>query len=209
MLFLTGANVGFIPAGNYLGSVLASLSFRWIIVPIGMIIGYFIVKAEPAVYVLMHQVEELTSGSISGKSMQISLSVGVAVSVGLSMIRVLTGISILYFLIPGYGIALILTLFVPKIFTAIAFDSGGVASGPMTATFLLPLAQGACLAVGGNIVTDAFGVVAMVAMTPLITLQILGVIYRIKDSRKENVPQTVTPVVDMFAELSDDAIIEL
>ena len=209
VLFLTGANVGFIPAGNYLGSVLASLSFRWIIVPIGMIIGYFIVKAEPAVYVLMHQVEELTSGSISGKSMQISLSVGVAVSVGLSMIRVLTGISILYFLIPGYGIALILTLFVPKIFTAIAFDSGGVASGPMTATFLLPLAQGACLAVGGNIVTDAFGVVAMVAMTPLITLQILGVIYRIKDSRKENVPQTVTPVVDMFAELSDDAIIEL
>ena len=116
---------------------------------------------------------------------------------------------ILYFLIPGYGIALILTLFVPKIFTAIAFDSGGVASGPMTATFLLPLAQGACLAVGGNIVTDAFGVVAMVAMTPLITLQILGVIYRIKDSRRENVPQTVTPVVDMFAELSDDAIIEL
>ena len=209
VLFLTGANVGFIPAGNYLGSVLASLSFRWIIVPIGMIIGYFIVKAEPAVYVLMHQVEELTSGSISGKSMQISLSVGVAVSVGLSMIRVLTGISILYFLIPGYGIALILTLFVPKIFTAIAFDSGGVASGPMTATFLLPLAQGACLAVGGNIVTDAFGVVAMVAMTPLITLQILGVIYRIKDSRRANVPQTVTPVVDMFAELSDDAIIEL
>ena len=209
VLFLTGANVGFIPAGNYLGSVLASLSFRWIIVPIGMIIGYFIVKAEPAVYVLMHQVEELTSGSISGKSMQISLSVGVAVSVGLSMIRVLTGISILYFLIPGYGIALILTLFVPKIFTAIAFDSGGVASGPMTATFLLPLAQGACLAVGGNIVTDAFGVVAMVAMTPLITLQILGVIYRIKDSRRANVPQTVAPIVDMFAELSDDAIIEL
>ena len=209
VLFLTGAKVGFIPAGNYLGSVLASLSFRWIIVPTGMIIGYFIVKAEPAVYVLMHQVEELTSGSISGKSMQISLSVGVAVSVGLSMIRVLTGISILYFLIPGYGIALILTLFVPKIFTAIAFDSGGVASGPMTATFLLPLAQGACLAVGGNIVTDAFGVVAMVAMTPLITLQILGVIYRIKDSRRANVPQTVTPVVDMFAELSDDAIIEL
>ena len=125
------------------------------------------------------------------------------------MARNLKIISILYFLIPGYGIALILTLFVPKIFTAIAFDSGGVASGPMTATFLLPLAQGACLAVGGNIVTDAFGVVAMVAMTPLITLQILGVIYRIKDSRKENVPQTVTPVVDMFAELSDDAIIEL
>ena len=178
VFFLTGANVGFIPAGNYLGTVLASLPYKWIIIPIGMIIGYFIVKAEPAVYVLMKQVEELTDGDISGKSMQISLSVGVAVSVGLSMLRVLCQISILYLLIPGYVIALILTRFVPKIFTAIAFDSGGVASGPMTATFLLPLAQGACIALGGDVVTDAFGVVAMVAMTPLITIQILGVIDR-------------------------------
>lgn len=120
VFFLTGANVGFIPAGNYLGTVLASLPYKWIIIPIGMIIGYFIVKAEPAVYVLMKQVEELTDGDISGKSMQISLSVGVAVSVGLSMLRVLCQISILYLLIPGYVIALILTRFVPKIFTAIA-----------------------------------------------------------------------------------------
>ena len=209
VLFLTGANVGFIPAGNYLGNVLASLPYKWIIVPIGMVIGYFIVKAEPAVYVLMHQVEELTSGSISGKAMQISLSLGVAVSVGLSMIRVLTGVSILYFLIPGYGIALLLTLFVPKIFTAIAFDSGGVASGPMTATFLLPLAQGACLAVGGNIVTDAFGVVAMVAMTPLITLQILGLVYRVRSRKTVASEKPATAVADMYAELSDDAIIEM
>ena len=153
VFFLTGANVGFIPAGNYLGTVLASLPYKWIIIPIGMIIGYFIVKAEPAVYVLMKQVEELTDGDISGKSMQISLSVGVAVSVGFSMLRVLCQISILYLLIPGYVIALILTRFVPKIFTAIAFDSGGVASGPMTATFLLPLAQGACIALGGDVVS--------------------------------------------------------
>ena len=210
VLFLTGANVGFIPAGNYLGSVLASLPYKWIIVPIGMIIGYFIVKAEPAVYVLMHQVEELTSGDISGKSMQISLSIGVAVSVGISMVRVLTGVSIMYFLIPGYGIALLLTLFVPKIFTAIAFDSGGVASGPMTATFLLPLAQGACLAVGGNVVTDAFGVVAMVAMTPLITLQILGLVYRIKNSKSAKAQAPVAASVSqLYAELDDDTIIEL
>ena len=210
VLFLTGANVGFIPAGNYLGSVLASLPYKWIIVPIGMIIGYFIVKAEPAVYVLMHQVEELTSGDISGKSMQISLSIGVAVSVGISMIRVLTGVSIMYFLLPGYGIALLLSLFVPKIFTAIAFDSGGVASGPMTATFLLPLAQGACLAVGGNVVTDAFGVVAMVAMTPLITLQILGLVYRIKNSKSTKAQRPVAASVSqLYAELDDDAIIEL
>ena len=123
VFFLTGANVGFMPAGNYLGQVLAGQTFRWLLVPIGMLIGYFIVKAEPAVYVL-------------------------------------------WFLISGYAFAIGIAFVVPKLYTAIAFDAGGVASGPMTATFLLPLAQGACAAVGGNIVTDAFGVVAMVAMTP-------------------------------------------
>ena len=210
VLFLTGANVGFIPAGNYLGTVMASLPCPWILVPVGMVIGYFIVKAEPAVYVLMKQVEELTDGDISGKAMQISLSVGVAASVGLSMLRVLTGIPIMYFLIPGYAIALFLTLFVPKIFTAIAFDSGGVASGPMTATFLLPLAQGACTAVGGDVVKDAFGVVAMVAMTPLITLQVLGLIYKIKSNKKEEMAeQPLLQAEDVFAGYADDAIIEL
>ena len=218
VLFLTGANVGFIPAGNYLGMVLGNLHYNWILVPLGMVIGYFIVKAEPAVYVLMKQVEELTDGAISGKSIQIGLSVGVAVSVGISMLRVLTGISIFYFLVPGYAIALILSLFVPKIFTAIAFDSGGVASGPMTATFLLPLAQGACEAVGGNIVTDAFGVVAMVAMTPLITLQVLGLVYQVKGGElggkgknlpADKIPVEAIPVAELFEELEDTEIIEL
>ena len=185
VLFLTGVNVGFMPAGNYLGQVIAGLSYPWIIVPIGMLIGYFIVKAEPAVYVLTEQVEELTSGAISAKAMGMSLSIGVAFSLGLAMVRVLTGISILWFLLPGYAVALELTFFVPKIFTAIAFDSGGVASGPMTATFLLPFSMGACEALGGNVVTDAFGVVAMVAMTPLITIQILGLIYQIQEQMKE------------------------
>ena len=185
VLFLTGVNVGFMPAGNYLGQVIAGLSYPWIIVPIGMLIGYFIVKAEPAVYVLTEQVEELTSGAISAKAMEMSLSIGVAFSLGLAMVRVLTGISILWFLLPGYAVALGLTFFVPKIFTAIAFDSGGVASGPMTATFLLPFSMGACEALGGNVVTDAFGVVAMVAMTPLITIQILGLIYQIQEQMKE------------------------
>lgn len=180
VLFLTGANVGFMPAGSFLGQTLAGLEQRWIIVPIGMLIGFFIVRAEPAVYVLMKQVEELTDGAISGGALKASLSIGVAVSIGLAMTRVLTGVSILWYLIPGYGIALILAFFVPKIFTAIAFDSGGVASGPMTATFLLPFALGACQAVGGNLVRDAFGVVAMVAMTPLITIQILGFVYQLK-----------------------------
>ena len=207
VIFLTGVNVGFMPAGNYLGSVLARLPYRWIIVPIGMLIGYFIVMAEPAVYVLMRQVEELTDGAISGEAMKHSLSIGVAVSVGLAMLRVLTGISIFWLLIPGYAIALVLSFFVPKIFTAIAFDSGGVASGPMTATFLLPFAMGACSAVGGNIVTDAFGVVAMVAMTPLITIQGLGVLYRVHSRRAAQ--QAAAAPADSFAALDNYAIIDL
>ena len=203
VLFLTGANVGFMPAGNYLGEVLAGLHYRWIIIPVGMIMGYFIVKAEPAVYVLNKQVEEITDGAISEKSMEIGLSFGVAISVGIAMLRVITGISIMWFLVPGYAFALGISFFVPKMYTAIAFDSGGVASGPMTATFLLPLAQGACQAVGGNVVTDAFGVVAMVAMTPLITIQLLGLVARWK---KQHVPHVPMLALDL---LDDDAIIEL
>ena len=208
VLFLTGVNVGFMPAGNYIGQVLAGLEYRWIIVPVAMVIGYFIVRAEPAVYVLNKQVEEITDGAISAKTMGIGLSVGVAVSLGLAMVRVLTGISILWFVIPGYARALGISFFVPKIYTAIAFDSGGVASGPMTAAFLLPLAQGACVAVGGNIVTDAFGVVAMVAMTPLITIQLLGILSRLQIRRTRTAAGVLQPE-QAFALLDDDAIIEL
>ncbi len=208
VIFLTGVNVGFMPAGNYLGQTIAGLPYAWIIVPIGMLIGYFIVLAEPAVFVLVKQVEEMTSGAISAKAMGLSLSIGISCSVGLALIRVLTGISILYFLVPGYAIALILTFFVPKLFTAIAFDSGGVASGPMTATFLLPFAMGACEALGGNIITDAFGLVAMVAMTPLITIQIMGLIFKIKESKlhKEAAQITVSMPLDTY---DDMEIIEL
>ena len=186
VLFLTGVNVGFMPAGNYIGGKIASSPYNWILIPLGMIIGYFIVSAEPAVHVLNKQVEEISGGAISKKMIQLGLSIGVSISLGLAMIRVLTGLSIWYFLIPGYLVAIVLSFFVPPIFTAIAFDSGGVASGPMTATFLLPFAMGACNAIGGNILTDAFGVVAMVAMTPLVTIQILGMIYKIKINRSES-----------------------
>lgn len=208
VLFLTGVNVGFMPAGNFLGQTIAQLPYAWIIIPIGMIIGYFIVLAEPAVFVLTKQVEEMTSGAISAKAMGTSLSIGVSLSVGLAMLRVLTGISILWLLVPGYFIALILTFFVPKIFTAIAFDSGGVASGPMTATFLLPFAMGACEALGGNIITDAFGIVAMVAMTPLITIQIMGLIFKFKENKvhKNIVVHTDTTTPDSY---EDTEIIEL
>ena len=208
VLFLAGANIGFMPAGNYLGQVLAGQSFRWLLVPIGMLIGYFIVKAEPAVYVLNKQVEEVTDGAISASTMGAALSAGVSLSVGLAMVRVLTGISILWFLIPGYAFAIGISFVVPKLYTAIAFDAGGVASGPMTATFLLPLAQGACVAVGGNIVTDAFGVVAMVAMTPLITVQLMGLMAQLKQRRARQA-QPVPAAALAFADLPDDAIIEL
>ena len=177
ILFLTGVNVGFAPVGNLLGSGLAGSQFKWLLVPIGIIIGYYIVKAEPAVQVLNEQVEDLTGGMVSRKMMNTAMSIGVAGAVALAMVRVLTGINIYWIIIPGYAISLILSRRVPAVFVGIAFDSGGVASGPMTSTFLLPLAMGACGAVGGNVVTDAFGIVALVAMAPLIAIQIMGLVY--------------------------------
>lgn len=208
VLFLTGVNVGFMPVGNYIGKIIGSTDYSWVLVPIAMLIGYFIVKAEPAVHVLNKQVEEMTAGTIPAAAMERFLSIGVAVSLALAMIRVLTGISVMYFLLPGYMVALVLTRFAPKIFTSIAFDSGGVASGPMTATFLLPFAMGACEAIGGvdRIVTDAFGVVAMVAMTPLITIQILGVEYKIKTRKEREARERMQSTISIYA---DDEIIEL
>ncbi|MBO5377790.1 MAG: DUF1538 domain-containing protein [Ruminiclostridium sp.] len=195
VLFLTGANVGFMPIGQYLGESLAGSKFSWLIIPIGMLIGYFIVSAEPAVHVLKQQVETITEGRISARALGTSLALGVAASVGIAMLRCLTGISILWFIIPGYALALIISCIVPPIFTSVAFDAGGVASGPLTATFLLPLAMGACSAVGGNIAEDAFGIVAMVAMTPLLTIQILGLISKFKAAPATKAPAGVFPIV--------------
>lgn len=181
VMFLCGVNVGFMPVGQAIGAGIAESGYAWLLIPIGMVIGYFIVAAEPAVHVLTKQVEEISNGSVTQKMMQHALSIGVCVSVGIAMVRILTGVSILWFLIPGYVFALFLTRHVSPIFTGIAFDSGGVASGPMTATFLLPFAMGACEALGGNIMTDAFGIVAMVAMTPLITIQMMGVLSKMRE----------------------------
>ena len=204
VLFLCGANVGFAPVGAYLGKELAGLSLRWILVPIGALIGYYIVKAEPAIQVLNHQVEAVTNGAISVKMMNRCMQIGVAASVGLAMLRVLTGISIQWFVIPGYIIALVLSRMVPDIFIGIAFDSGGVASGPMTSTFLLPLSIGVCEALGGNLMTDAFGVVALVALTPLIAIQLMGLVYKLKTAKRT---QTVTAAIaddcDMIVDLEE------
>jgi len=180
VMFLTGVNVGFMGTGQLIGATIAESGRPLLLIPIGMLMGYFIVAAEPAVHVLVKQVEEVSMGSISQTTMRQGMSIGVAVSVGIAMLRVVTGISILWFLIPGYAISLILTFFVPHLFTGVAFDAGGVASGPMTATFLLPFAMGACEALGGNLMTDAFGLVALVAMTPLVTIQLLGLAGRVK-----------------------------
>ena len=186
VLFLVGVNVGFMPAGATIGASIASSTLKWLLVPIGALVGYFIVRAEPAVQVLARQVEEISGGSITQRSIHYALSIGIALSVGLAMVRILMGISLMWFLIPGYAISLGMTFFVPQIFTGVAFDSGGVASGPMTTTFLLPFAMGACEALGGNVLTDAFGIVALVAMTPLCTIQLLGLADRIRERIAES-----------------------
>ena len=204
VLFLCGANVGFAPVGAYLGKELAGLSLRWILVPVGALIGYYIVKAEPAIQVLNHQVEAVTNGAISVKMMNRCMQIGVAASVGLAMLRVLTGISIQWLVVPGYIIALVLSRLVPDIFIGIAFDSGGVASGPMTSTFLLPLSIGVCEALGGNLMTDAFGVVALVALTPLIAIQLMGLVYKLKTAKRtQTVPAAIADDCDMIVDLEE------
>lgn len=185
--FLLGVNVGFLPVGNYLGQEIGQLTYKWIAVPIGMLLGFFVVAAEPAVHVLTKQVYEITSGGIPKRALSVSLMIGVAVSIGLAMLRILLNIPIMYFLLPFYIIAIVLTFIVPDIFSAVAFDSGGVASGAMTASFILPFALGLCASVGGDIAKEGFGVVAMVAMTPLVAIQILGLVYKIKVNRMNKI----------------------
>ena len=201
VLFLTGVNVGFSPVGYALGAALTEGRKLWLLAPLAMLMGWFIINAEPAVHILNKQVEELSAGAISAKAMGMSLSIAVSAAGGLAMLRVITGVSIMYFLVPGYLIALILSFFVPRTFTAIAFDSGGVASGPLTATFMLPFAMGACEARGGSVMTDAFGLVALVAMMPLITVQVMGAIYVLKSRHISQEPA--------LPSYGDDEIIEL
>ncbi|OUQ33850.1 DUF1538 domain-containing protein [Faecalibacterium sp. An121] len=203
VLFLTGVGVGFSSLGYVLGGEMVNQGMGLLLVPLAVLMGWFIINAEPAVHVLNKQVEDLTSGAISAKAMGRSLCIAVATANGLAMVRVLTGIPILWILVPGYLLALVLTFVVPPIFTAIAFDSGGVASGPMTATFMLPFAMGACSTLGGNVMTDAFGLVALVALMPLITVQVMGAVYVVKLRR------SVQPAAQPMPAYGDDEIIEL
>lgn len=179
-VFLTGANVGFVPTGTAIGIQLAGMWHGIPLVFISMLLGYFIVKAEPSVYVLNKLVENMSAGAISGKTTGLGLSVGVAAALGLAALRIITEIPLIWILIPGYVIALTLSFFVPKIFVGISFDSGGVASGTMMSAFVLPLCTGACETLGNDVMTNAFGCVALVAMAPIISIQICGLVYRIK-----------------------------
>lgn len=185
VLFLTGANAGFVPAGRFFGESLGAIDYNWILIIIGFIIGIAIILAEPAVHILNNQVEEITGGAIPKKTMFISLALGEGISVALNMVRVLYHINILYFLIPGFGLAIILGFFVPNIFTSIAFDSGGVAAGTMSGAFIVPFSIGVCTAVGGNMMQDGLGAIGIIAMTPILTIQLVGLIYKLKSRTKK------------------------
>ena len=198
-LFLTGTNIGFVPLGQYFGKHLTSLSYSWILIPIGFLIGVLIIIAEPAVHVLKKQVEQITGGAIPNSMIFFSLTIGVGSAVALTMVRALYHINILYFLVPGYIIANVLSFFVPEVFTAIAFDSGSVATGVMASTFIVPLAMGSYLFDGPGSLVNSFGAVALVAMMPIIAIQIMGLIYKIKSSKKkhEKVKKADTTIVEL------------
>lgn len=188
VIFLSGASVGFMSTGRFLGETIAGFDNSLWLILAGLVFGFVIVSAEPSVVVLVGQVEEVTDGRISKKIMMPAMAIGVSIAIGLAMIRIVFDISIWYILLPGYIIALVLTFFVPKIFTAIAFDSGGAVSGALTSTFLVPFALGAASVFYGNdqssILRNAFGLVAFVALAPLVTIQVLGLIFNIKSKRK-------------------------
>lgn len=189
VIFLLGATMGFSPVGSAMGASLAASDFKWWLIPIGLLLGFSIVFAEPAVWVLTQEVEEVTAGRISKRTMMVTLAVAVAIAVALGFLRTMVGFSIWYYLVPGYALALLMMRFTPNPFTGIAFDSGGVASGVMASTFILPFALGICSSIGGNVLTDAFGTVAMIALAPLIAIQAVGVAYqrkaRISDQEEE------------------------
>ncbi|NLW22247.1 MAG: DUF1538 domain-containing protein [Tissierellia bacterium] len=188
VLFLTGVNAGFMELGRVMGCGIASHESNWLLPIIGFLLGLVVVLAEPAVHVLTKQVEDVTSGYIKRKAILATLSIGIAFAVSMSMMRIMfPDLKLWHFLLPGFAIAALISYFVPPIFVGIAYDSGGVASGPMTATFVLAFAQGAAEAIPtANVMVDGFGVIAMVAMTPLVAIQVLGLLFKIK-AKKEGV----------------------
>ncbi len=202
-LFLMAANVGFMDMGYLIGEYMVNSNYSYLLVPIVMLLAFFIAVAEPAVKILVDKIEEITEGSISKKSMKLGLSLGVSLAAGMAMIRAFTGISFLYFAIPGYVLCLILMFFVPKTFTAIAFDSGGATGGTLTTTFLLPIAIGVCLANDGNILTDAFGLAALVSLIPIIMIQLIGILYKVKNKKAISIEELDESIVDYSWEVTN------
>lgn len=186
-LFLTGVSSGFMETGYRIGSIISSSQYRYFLIPLGMLMGYIIISAEPAVKILNKQISDLTEGSISEKMINLCLSIGVCLAIGISLLRVFFKIPMIYVIVPGYFIAGLLMYFTPNMFMTIAYDSGGAASGAMTTSFLLPICIGACEVLGGNILVDAFGVGALVSLTPIITIQVLGIIYSYKLREREHI----------------------
>lgn len=189
ILFLLGVNAGFMDVGSIIGSTIASMDNSIVLVIVGFFIGVVTILAEPAVHVQTKQIEEVTSGYVKRKAVLFALSLGVGIAIALSMVRIIVpGLKLWQYLLPGYIICLSLSYIVPNLFVGIAFDAGGVATGPMTTTFILAFTQGAANASeGASILIDGFGMIATVAMMPIISLQILGLIFHLK-SKKGDIP---------------------
>ena len=181
ILFFVGANAGFIPAGRAVGAAIGALGNNWLLIPVGCVFGAIIVCAEPAMWVLTEQIEEVSSGNVRRPLVFATIALGVAGGVSLAMWRVLAGFSVWYLIAPLFAIAVLLTLVTPKLFASVAFDSGSVATGPVSSAFILPLTVGASAASGGNPATDAFGLIAMIAITPVVSIQLLGWLYARKE----------------------------
>ena len=194
-IFLIGVSAGYMKIAYLIGTKMFA-NYEFLLIPLAVLVGLVIVKAEPAVIVLTNQIEKITQGSVSQKIINNIIATGVAIAVAIAMIRVLTGVSIIWFLLVGYVLAVIFMFITPKIFTMIAFDSGGAVSGPMTTSFLLPLIIGVCYQKGGNVMTDAFGVVALVAVSPLITIQLFGILYNIKSKMTIDIKSINEEIVD-------------
>ena len=190
--------------GYFIGEYIGNSQGKLLLIPLIMVLAFFIAIAEPAVIVLINQINDFTGGSISKKVLQIALALGVSIAAGLSMIRVFTGTPFVYYALVGYGLALLLTFFIPKTFTAIAFDAGGATGGSLTTTFLLPITIGACYAVGGNVYTDAFGIASMVSLIPIITVEIVGLLYEIKLRIASRVDMLDDSIIDYNWEVRND-----
>ncbi len=185
-LFLQGVHVGFEPAGKMMGEVLGAGSYRWLLIPVGFLLGFVATVAEPAIRILNHEVDKVSGGYIPKKVLLYTLCIGVGLSIALAMLRLLIGIPIVWLVMPGYLIAIVMMYFTSETFTSVAFDAGGVATGPMTVTFIMAIALGVGEVIPGrDPMIDSFGMIALVALAPIISVLTLGLLYSWKERRDD------------------------